>query len=100
MTDLQGEKVKIFAVVTENRPCWCFHGTIVSETKEEIELDDFKEGLIVFKRSNIRGIYKMGIEDYNKVAQEFPRWAIKRKFRESDERIKKNFEELIKGKAK
>ena len=94
MKELVNKYVVLCVDMPNNDKPYFFHGKLLKVESKDITIDDVKLGLTVFPRNNIKSIREMNRVDMIQLAEKYERWALRLKFQQADDKVKKRFIEL------
>lgn len=93
-SNLVGKMVQLTVKFQQEDKPFCYHGKLMKITKETVELDDVKVGIILFPRIHVMGVRELDRMDYIYLANKFDDWTVKMKMQQADDKIRMRFEEL------
>lgn len=94
MKELVNKYVVLCVAMPDNEKPYFFHGKLAKVEAKEITLDDVKLGVTVFPRNSIKSIREMNRVDMIQLAEKYEKWALRLKFQQADDKVRKRFEEL------
>lgn len=94
MKHLIGKWVVVCVKMPHSDSPYFFHGKLMKVERTDISLDDVKLGNTVFPRDSIRSVREMNRLDMIELAEKSEKWAMRLKFQQADDKVKKRFEEL------
>jgi len=79
---------------TKKKRVFIYHGKLLENSKDNVEIDDAVFGSFVVPKSNILTIRELNTMDYIYLANKFDIWAFKLKARQKDEKMSRKLKEL------
>jgi hypothetical protein len=90
--DLVGKDVEI--VVPMTKRLFYYHGKLLSVDGDDVWINDIKVGKVMFKRSDIKSWRELNHLDYIRLMSKFDSIAMRVKFQQADDKVKKKFEKF------